>query len=199
MKRDTIIEAGLNAVPYIGGSLATLYFGNKQEKRFERLEKFLEQVKQELEQNPINESALSKHNKEDLTNLIEDILNRVEIETREEKKRLLKNFFIKTLNTPIINDIDERKTFLKILDDLSEFECILLASLFSNQDPVPIRSLGGNDIYLIYGGVNKLISLGFLETRRGDFMMNGAQDENLNPIIFISDYGKRFAEYIKII
>ena len=198
MKKDIIIEAGMNAIPYIGGSLATLYFGSKQEKRFERLENFYKQIKEELENNPIDKSNFSKHNQEELENLIEDLHSRIETETRELKQKLFRNFYINTLESPIIKDFDERKSFLDILDNLSELQCNLLAFFAKQNNPVQIRNLTGADIYVLYGGVNKLISYGFLETRRGSYIMNGMQDEKLDDYVIISNYGKRFVEYLKI-
>lgn len=38
-KLELVINAGLQAIPYVGGPLATLYFGYKQEQRFQRVEK----------------------------------------------------------------------------------------------------------------------------------------------------------------
>lgn len=198
MNKDTIIEAGLNAIPYIGGSLATLYYGTKNEKRFKRLEKFYKEVKEELEKNPIDISGFSSNENEELENIITDLNDRVEKEIREEKRKYLRNFFISIIENQIRNDFDERKTFLEILDKMSVLECELLNFLSKQQEPVQIRNLTGADIYALYGAVNKLISYGFLETRRGSFIMNGMQDEKLDDLIFTSTYGKRFIEYIKM-
>ena len=198
MKRDTIIKAGINLIPYVGSSLATLYFDKKENNRFERLEQFYQEIKEELDENPIDNSNFDDHNKEQLENLIEDIHNKVELETRETKKRLLRNFFIETIKRPVLGDFDKRKTFLDILDRLSDLECQLLAFLSTHNDPIQIKNLTGTDIYILYSGVNKLISFGLLETRRGSYTMNGTQDENLDNLIFLSDYGKEFIEYIKI-
>lgn len=49
LNKEVILEALMQALPYVGGSLATLYFGHKQEKRFKRLEKFYEELKEEDE------------------------------------------------------------------------------------------------------------------------------------------------------
>ncbi|MBL4862773.1 MAG: hypothetical protein JKY09_07140 [Crocinitomicaceae bacterium] len=198
MEKDTIIEAGLNAIPYVGGSLATLYYGSKNEKRFERLEKFYSDLKEEFEKRPNNTSNLLEHNPEDLENIISDLHDKVEKETSEEKMKYLRNFFISTIETPIRNDFDERKTFLDILNGMSVLECQLLNFLSKQKDRIQIKNLTGANIYTLYGAVNKLISYGFLETRRGSFTMNGTQDENLDDLVFTSDYGNRFIDYIKM-
>ena len=40
-KFELAVNAGLQAIPYVGGPLATLYFGYKQEQRFQRIEQTL--------------------------------------------------------------------------------------------------------------------------------------------------------------
>lgn len=47
--RDLVIQAGIQAIPHVGGSLATLYFGLKQEFRFQRLETFYKEVASEIQ------------------------------------------------------------------------------------------------------------------------------------------------------
>ena len=196
MNKDIIIRAGMTAIPHVGGSLAALYFGAKQEKRFRRLEEFYEKAQEQLSENPVDQDTFDKHNQDDLENLIEELHSRVEAESRESKRELLRNFFISTLRSPINGDFDERNSFLLALDSMSELECSLLAFLKSQTEPVQIRNLTGADTYVLYAGVNKLVSLGFIETRRGSYTMNGMQDENLDDLVFLSGYGKRFADYI---
>lgn len=48
-KFELVVNAGLQAIPYVGGPLATLYFGYKQEQRFQRVEQTLKEVAQELQ------------------------------------------------------------------------------------------------------------------------------------------------------
>ena len=40
-KFELAVEAGLQSLPYVGGSLATLYFGSKQEKDLKELSLFI--------------------------------------------------------------------------------------------------------------------------------------------------------------
>lgn len=197
MKKDTIIEAGINAIPYVGGAVATLYFGNKNEKRFQRLEEFYEKLKEELESVSDESSRFKENNAEQFQDLISELHEKVEKESRETKKKLLRNYFTTTLQNPINGDFDLRLIFLDALDSLSEIDCNVLAFL-KTVNQVQIKAITGVDPYLIYSSVNKLISLGFLETRRGSFTMNGMQDENLDNIVFLSSFGKQFINYVKI-
>ncbi|MFZ3114229.1 MAG: hypothetical protein WA133_09200 [Syntrophales bacterium] len=48
-KRDLVIQTGMQAIPYVGGSLAALYFGAKQERRFKRLESFYAELAEEVQ------------------------------------------------------------------------------------------------------------------------------------------------------
>jgi hypothetical protein len=197
MKKDTIIEAGINAIPYVGGAVATLYFGNKNEKRFERLEEFYHKLREEFESTDQKDFQFNESNSEQFQDLINIIHDKVESESRETKKKLLRNFFTSTIQTPMNGDFDLRLTFLNSLDNMSEFDCNIIAFL-KTQDKIQIKAITGSDPYLIFSSVSKLISLGFLETRRGSYTMNGAQDENLDNIVFISKLGKQFIEYVKI-
>jgi len=43
------IQAAIQAIPYVGSSIATLYFGYKQEIRFKRLETFYKSISNEIE------------------------------------------------------------------------------------------------------------------------------------------------------
>ncbi|MCI5149327.1 MAG: hypothetical protein D3916_08060 [Candidatus Electrothrix sp. MAN1_4] len=47
-RNENAIEAGLELISGIGGALATLYFGRKQEIRFKCLENFYSQLSDEL-------------------------------------------------------------------------------------------------------------------------------------------------------
>lgn len=71
--RDTIIEAVVQAIPYVGAPLATLYFGNKQEKRFRRLDKFYQELKEEMSKSPNVYKDITQHNPEELSAIIEEL------------------------------------------------------------------------------------------------------------------------------
>ncbi len=47
-KRELVIQAGMQVIPYVGSSLATLYYGRKQEIRFKRLEIFCKEFAEEI-------------------------------------------------------------------------------------------------------------------------------------------------------
>ena len=62
-KLELVVNAGLQAIPYVGGPLSTLYFGYKDEQRFERIEKTLKEVAEELKNVTI--PSIDEHNKDE--------------------------------------------------------------------------------------------------------------------------------------
>lgn len=63
-KFELDVEAGLQSLPYVGGSLATLYFVSKQEKRFKRIESFYQDLSDEIRLNKTKILPLEEHDKE---------------------------------------------------------------------------------------------------------------------------------------
>ncbi len=199
-KRDLIIQAGMQAIPYVGGSLSTLYFGTKQEKRFKRLETFYDELKSDIEKIRDDIPPLEEQDSEAFEAILEEINEKVERETKKEKIELIKGYFLSTLQNPITDDFDERKYFLDILSEMTMLECEVLRDIFIRASPIKIRTINKPQIdqYAIYGAINKLRSYGFLETRRGSFQFNGQQDEYLDDLVFMSKFGKKFITYVKI-
>lgn len=198
-KRDLIIQAGMQAIPYVGGSLSTLYFGEKQEKRFQRLELFYEELKKDIEFIKEKIPPLEEQDSSSLESILEILNENVEKEVQDKKIKIYKAFFINTLLNPIKHDFDERKYFLDILANMSVFECEILEFLGKQTQPIQVRSIQKQDTnpYAIFGSINRLRSYGFIESRRGSFMMNGMQDEHLDDLVFVSGFGKKFLNYTK--
>ena len=198
-KRDLYIQAGMQAIPYVGGSLSTLYFGAKQEKRLERLETFYNELNDQIEDLQVTLN-LDNQNTDELVNLIEEVNEKIEIESREQKVAYIKNFLVSTLQNVLTSDFDVRRHYLNSLSSMSLLDCEILAFLFSQQSPVQIRGIKNPGVsqYIVYSAISNLKSFGFIESRRGSFQMNGQQDENLDDLVFLSDFGKQFCQYVKI-
>lgn len=199
-KRDLVIQACIEAIPYVGGSLSTLYFGSKQEKRFERLEAFYAEIKEQIEGLKGCGISVDSQNEDELCNIIEELNEKVESESRKQKITYLQNFLLSTLQNKLTNDFDQRTHYLDTLSSMSLLECEILAHLFNQQQPLQIRKITKPGIgqYAAYSAVNKLRSFGYIESRRGSFEMNGKQDEHLDDLVFLSDFGKQFCQYVKI-
>jgi hypothetical protein len=199
--RELILQAAMELIPTIGGSLSTLYFGGKQEKRLKRLEKFLSELIEQVTSTQAELADLSLHDSDELRFLLESLFEKVEVETREQKVRLLKEFLLTTLQYPVNSNFDMREHFLDTLSAMSVFECELLGFLFQDSKKIQIRQISKSNAspYMVFAAVNKLRSYGFIESRRGSFQLNGEQDENLDDIIFVSELGIQFCEYVKIV
>ncbi len=198
--KDIIIETGLNLIPYIGGALASSYYGPILEKRLKRLESFYRDVSKQIKGENIVLNFINENKKEELLTLIEDLNDRVETETQEEKIKLFKLYLISSLEQKIETNFDEQKTFLAVLDSMSIIECEILSTILNSTEERQINDYiqKYSEPYSAYGAINRLISYGFLETKRVNYAMNGAFDENLLSAISLSNYGKKFVTYIKM-
>ena len=139
--RDTIIEAAVQAIPYVGAPLATLYFGNKQEKRFRRLEKFYEELKEEMSKSPNVYKDITQHNPEELSAIIEELNEKVESEHLEFKRNLYKTYFKKTMIKPVNGNFDERKLFLDIFSAVTPLQIEIIVLLATQSSAVTSNTI----------------------------------------------------------
>jgi hypothetical protein len=196
-KRDLAIQAGMQAIPYIGGSLATIYFGTKQERRFKRLESFYAEVAEEIRKISEQVASVDQQNKIALEALMENLHEKVEAEPTAEKRQFFKNYFKNTLRHPVTSDFDKRKYFLDTLGAMSLLECEILAFLKTQTGPTPVSGLEkpGTDQYAIVGAVGRLKSWGFLMAFQGNFMFTGREQKALQENVQVSSFGKEFCEF----
>lgn len=198
----TVITAGLNLIPYVGGSLGTIYSSVKAHKERERLEKFYSDVASGVErlEEKLSEALKNSHHDEEyLSMLIEKTSRKVEREAREIKQQAFRIFFTNAL----LNGVNETtyhndEFYLDALDSLSEIDIQLLGLLRRENRRVEvseINSTGFNDPYFILATVNKLRNLGFVEAYTGDFHINGGRDNALGQNIKLSSLGEDFISF----
>jgi len=106
-KIENIVEAGLQLIPHVGGALATLYFGRKQQREFNRIAEFYKELSGELKE----KVSLENQDEGILASLIEKINDKVEKEVLEEKQKYFKNYFKNILIYPVKDDYDEKTFF----------------------------------------------------------------------------------------
>ncbi|WP_040551940.1 hypothetical protein [Rheinheimera nanhaiensis] len=193
--KDLVIEAGMQLIPYVGGSLATIYFGSKQERRFARLESFYSELADEIRNAP-KQLSLSSQDPAALEAIIELIHEKVEAEPLEEKRKYLRNYYKSTLESPIGTNFDERKHFLEAIAQMSLLECELLGYVKDNPDLL----LGeiqrpGIEQYAIVGAVGTLKLRGFVIGKQDVFNSGGTTDNALFEKISISAFGSSFYEF----
>jgi len=197
-KRDLVIEAGMQAIPWVGGSLATLYFGSKQERQFKRLKSFYEEVAEEINNIKDQITDIDNQDQEALIAILEELNEKVEREQIEEKRNYLKIYLENTLINPINKgNYDERKYFLDILSLMSLLECEILSLLYNKNKSVQIRNINkfGVQKYAIVGAVGRLKTYGFLSSSQSSFAIGGGQDNVLNENVKVSSFGCCFCNF----
>lgn len=196
-KRDLVLQAGMQLVPYVGGPMASLYFGTKQEKRFKRLESFYQELAREVEQMRDSVQRIENQDPVALEAIMESLHEKVEVEPTQEKREFFKNYFKNTLKSPVTNNYDERKYFLDSLGDMSLLECEVLAFIKTQPQQTQVGSVNkpGVEQYAIVGAIGRLKSRGFLVTAQGSFSIGGGADNSLQELVAISPYGQRFCSF----
>lgn len=195
--RDLVIQAGIQAIPSIGGSLATFYFGAKQERRFKRLEKFYKEVAKEIEDIKDRIISIKDQDREALAAIIEELNEKVEREQAREKQEYFKTFLKNTLINPMEGNYDERRYFLDTISTMSFLECDVLRILYNQNEQTRIGDIQkpGTDQYAIIGAISRLKSYGFLISSQGSFSIGGNEDNTLNENVKINDFGRRFYDF----
>ncbi len=197
-KRDLVIQAGIQAIPYVGSSLATLYFGRKQELRFKRLETFYKEVADEVRGLKDKIAPLEAHDKEALAAIFEELNEKIESEQVQEKREFLKAYLKNTLIHPVKGNYDERRFFLDTLGAMNLLECELLIDLYNNIEPVIVEAIQkpSTDQYAIVGAIGRLKAYGFLvSTLPIPAVFGGTTTDFLDEEVKVSNYGKRFCEF----
>lgn len=196
-KRDLVIQAGMQLVPYVGGSLSSLYFGAKQEKRFKRLESFYQEIASEIEKMKDSISSVDKQDPVALEAIMESLHEKVEAEPTLEKREFFKNYFKNTLKFPVAGNFDERKHFLDALSEMTLLECELLAFINTQPSSIQVGNIHkqGTDKYAVVGAIGRLKSRGFLTATQHSFAIGGVSDNSLQEIVSVSSFGKSFIAF----
>lgn len=194
--RDTIIEAAVQAIPYVGAPLATLYFGNKQEKRFRRLEKFYEELKEEMSKSPNVYKDITQHNPEELSAIIEELNEKVESEHLEFKRNLYKTYFKKTMIKPVNGNFDERKLFLDILSALTPLQIEIIVLLATQSSAVTSNTISkpGVEQAVILGSLAQLKNYGLIESTVNSIVVGGSNG-SINENVTLSKFGIKFNDF----
>lgn len=194
--KDTIIEAAVQAIPYVGAPLATLYFGNKQEKRFRRLEKFYEELKEEMSKSPNVYKDITQHNPEELSAIIEELNEKVESEHLEFKRNLYKTYFKKTMIKPVNGNFDERKLFLDILSAVTPLQIEIIVLLATQSSAVTSNTISkpGVEQAVILGSLAQLKNYGLIESTVNSIVVGGSNG-SINENVTLSKFGIKFNDF----
>lgn len=199
--KDIAIEAGLQLIPYVGGTISSLYYGNKQAKEFKRLERFYDELSLDLEKVKDKIIPIAEQYNDGLISIIEQTNNKVEKEHQEYKidcyRKYIKNILTNTINE---SNYDKNKLFLDILESMSCLEIEVLSLLYKSyksKENLQVKSISkpGVDKNIFISVVWKLKSYGFIDSRQYDIGPNG-QENLLNEYILINEYGIEFIKFI---
>lgn len=192
-KIDIGIEAAMQAIPYIGAPLATIYFGNKQERRLRRIESFYDELKDEIELIQYEFANLQSHDPDSLSSIFETLHDKIENEHLEIKRQMYKRFFINNMITPINKENYEyRKLFLDILKQLTPTQIDILVFLRKQNQPLIDKSIGAPGVSkaLIQGSIAFLKILGLVDSRLHGIVFS--TEGSINETITISELGRDF-------
>lgn len=195
---ELAIEAGIGAIPVVGGPLQTLYFGAQNEKRFKRIEKFYNELNSDLEKikhqiPPVDSLA----NKDDFLGILEDINAEVEKAKSQSKIEYFKTFYVNMLISSNSSSFDIHSFFLESLVNLTNLELQLLSFLrrqgathFSTGINIP-----GVSEDLIIGSLNRLTDYGFLTSQINSISIGGPVS-NSDKSFKINSLGIEFSSFI---
>jgi|SRR5690625_629559 len=198
-KVEIAIEAGLQAIPLIGGSLSTLYFSTKNEKRFKRVESFYQEFSKIVEKADGSINHINSDYESHLMSLIERLNDKIERESRQLKRVYFKKYLFSLLQNQNVSSYDKHLFFLETLDNINELDCEILMFLNENQNnKIQVGSIERPNVpqYAIVGSIGQLKNFGFLATFTGSIIMSGEEiDNSLSDTVRITDYGKEFISF----
>lgn len=198
----SIIGYGISTIPYIGGTLSTIWFDIKGKIMVERFENFYKELVEELNKEFAEElktisdriASIDILDKGYIAAIIEEINERIEKENLSEKIKFLKNYFKNSLiSLPNKNNFNERHFFIKTIGSMSLYECEILNRIVNNYDSIDIENINTDNIGLLLGTIDKLKSYGFILTERKKISFG--VDDRLGLKIKISDFGKKFFDF----
>ncbi len=144
MDIETIFRAGLNLIPYLGGTLEVILFSNKDKKEIAKIITFLVIVQEQLiklDDNKLDKSYLKT---DEFYFLLKRTLDLIKTETRSEKIHKIKAFLLKSMLKEEFaprHEVDKEYILLKIEKlELSHFR--ILEWYFQNNflEPTQIGS-----------------------------------------------------------
>lgn len=194
---DLALEALVQTIPYVGGPLATLYFGHKQEKRFKRLESFYSELKEIIENITEELPDISHHDPDELSSIIENLHEKIETEHLEQKRNFYKLYYLKNLYSPVTREnYDKRMLFLNILGILTPDQIELLIFFVNQTSPVIDKSLSkpGVEQAVLLGHLAQLKMLGLVHSQLNGIVLGGS-GSGINESVEISTLGREFHKF----
>lgn len=191
-----LIVAGLNAVPYVGGVLASLfdsYIPKQKEKRLvafvEELGVEIDKVKDQIKKDVVNTDNFAFVFERTFRGAIESY--------QKEKIDLYKAIFINSLTDKLNLNDEEKEIFLNLANDLTVRHVKIMDILLKNNsgDLVQVvqSSFSDYDQESIFYIMDDLRNKGLVHQK--GTLYDGSLSNNFNQL---SEMGKRFVEFITL-
>jgi len=198
-KINIATEAGIAAIPHLGGSLQALYFGTKNEKRFKRIERFYDELHIEIEE--IKDQfpdELIVHNENQFLGIIEIINDEVEKASSQSKIVNYKKAYKNLLLNSDKRSFDNEQFFIQILPNLTELELKILYQSNKNKHKL-VRMIDFYDFLeeetLVKGSVNKLVNYGLVK-KFVNSILHGGHGVTEDAYYNVNDLGSEFIRFI---
>ena len=168
---EIAVEAAMQLVPYVGPFLSAVYFGEKGERRFRRLEAFYQAVAGDVAAlgEDVGEAirrAVEASDPERIASILEELNDRVEVEALAEKRVCYQRYFENAVLTTVTEaNYEERRLVLDVLGRLTPLQLSVVADLARENrwiDPQKLE-VGDTAPDVIKGAVALLRSQGILD------------------------------------
>lgn len=199
---STVIEAGIGAIPYIGGPIQTVYFGLQNEKRFKRIEAFYVQLNKEMELvKSLIPGSINEDSQDQLVAIIETINSEVEQIKNRDKIVYFVTSFKNVLLSVDQNNLDMEEYFVDILSSLRSIDLDVLIYLFRRPEAksyggMSVPQVGDLDQNIVGGILNRLVDFSLVRRNLRGMTIGGSGGDSSNYAYYISDYGINFCRYI---
>lgn len=194
-RRDIALNAGISAIPYLGGALSALYFGAKQERRFKRIETFYTNLGDSVKDLKESLVDLDKLDKVKLAVIIEEINESIEMDFAEERLKYFQNCFINTITSSNQN-YEKQRFFISVLSKLTDLDIDILQTLYNAPKDHGLSYIDDTeeDAIEYNASLERLKSYGLLNSR-----LNGKLEANISwgkiTLYTLSQFGKDFVNY----
>jgi hypothetical protein len=131
-RAETAISAALNAIPFAGGSLASLMGSYSTEKKFERVFETLDALSDSVRNSAKKVDDILT--RDQVTELLNETLPRIAKASGDDRIRFLRTGLINSFTTDALA-YDTKHLFLTMVGDLSYVELKVLRSIYCTPDP----------------------------------------------------------------
>lgn len=191
------LEALISAVPFVGSAINTLYFGHKRDREFKRIEKLYKLISSDIDKikDQIS-SMLSNNDSEATTGIIEAIHESAEKDYTESKLKYLKNCYLNTLMGQTKNTYEDRRVFIRILNELTEDDIEILTGLYQAPDGAgySLEQFSEDQKIVVYAVFERLKSYGLAYLKLSAPITTNIDFTEISTCV-ISKYGIKFYDY----